>query len=124
MQATIQTLAQLGVPVTAGMWVRHRWPAWAEARRPLLQWVSVAGIAALLSAVIFRDAQGFASQFASTAALAATFILMSMLVGWAVGGLVGASRRDRFTLTAEFATRKLAVATAVAIGGAVVESTL
>ena len=49
---------------------------------------------------------------------------MSMLVGWAVGGLVGASRRDRFTLTAEFATRKLAVATAVAIGGAVVESTL
>ena len=98
--------------------------AWAEARRPLLQWVSVAGIAALLSAVIFRDAQGFASQFASTAALAATFILMSILVGWAVGGLVGASRRDRFTLTAEFATRKLAVATAVAIGGAVVESTL
>ena len=78
--------------------------------------MSVGGIAALLSAVILRDAHGFASQFASTAALAATFILVSMLLGWAVGGLVGASRPDRFTLTAEFATRNLAIATAVAVG--------
>ena len=91
MRATIQAIALLGVPVAVGMSVRHRWPAWAEARRPLMQRVSIGGIAALLSAVILRDAHGFASQFASTAALAATFILVSMLLGWAVGGLVGAS---------------------------------
>ena len=106
----------LGVPVAMGLWVRHRWPAWAEARRPLLQRLSFAGVAALLGAVILQDTQGFARQFPMTAALAATFILGSMLLGWTVGGLVGASSPDRFTLTTEFATRNLAVATAVAVG--------
>jgi BASS family bile acid:Na+ symporter len=80
MRATLQAMALLAVPVAVGMWVRHRWPEWAEARRTLLQRVSVAGIA-LLSAVILQDARGFASQFASTAALASTFILGSMLLG-------------------------------------------
>jgi BASS family bile acid:Na+ symporter len=115
-RATIQAIGLLSVPVAVGMWVRHRWPAWAEARRPVLQRVSVAGVTALLGAVILQDAQAFATQFASTAALAATFILCSMLLGWAAGGPVGASRPDRFTLTTEFATRNLAVATAVAVG--------
>ena len=48
MRATLQAVSLLGAPVGLGMWVRHRWPDWAEARRPLLQRASVAGIAALL----------------------------------------------------------------------------
>jgi BASS family bile acid:Na+ symporter len=116
MRATIQAIVVLGVPVAAGMLVRNRWPLWARARRPLLQKISVAGIAALLAAVIAQDAQGFARQLIGTASLAAAFILGSMLLGWSVGGLVARSSADRFTITAEFATRNLAVATAVAIG--------
>ena len=116
MRATMQAILILVIPVGAGMWARDRWPAWAASRRPLLQRVSMAGVAVLLGAVVAQDARGFMNQFAATAVLAATFILGSMLLGWVVATLVGASSPDRFTLTVEFATRNLAVATAVAIG--------
>ena len=42
MRAALQAVALVGVPVAVGMWVRHRSPAWAEARRPLLQRVRIA----------------------------------------------------------------------------------
>ena len=35
--------------------------------------------------------------------------------GWLVGGVTGASRPDQFTLAAEFATRNIAVAAAIAV---------
>lgn len=47
--------------------------------------------------------------------LAATFVATSFVGGWFVGGVAGASRSDRFTLAAEFATRNIAVAAAIAV---------
>ena len=47
--------------------------------------------------------------------LAATFVAASFLAGWLIGAATGASLPDRFTLAAEFATRNIAVAAAIAL---------
>jgi ACR3 family arsenite efflux pump ArsB len=39
----------------------------------------------------------------------------SSVAGWFVGGVTGAACPDRFTLATEFATRNIAVATAIAV---------
>ena len=43
------------------------------------------------------------------------FVLLSFAVGWLLGGLLRAEPRERFTLAMEFATRNVAIATAVAV---------
>ena len=47
--------------------------------------------------------------------LATLFVTASFAAGWAAGSVVRASDADRFTLAAEFATRNIAIATAIAV---------
>jgi BASS family bile acid:Na+ symporter len=111
----LQALAVLGFPVAAGMWVRHRMPGIAERHRNLLALSSFAGSTALMAFVIVSDKQGFVEALRTTVPVAAAFIGVSMAMGWAAGLVVGASPADRFTLLTVFATRNLAIATAIAV---------
>jgi BASS family bile acid:Na+ symporter len=110
-----QLLLMLGLPVALGMWIRRRWPDVAERHRSALQRLAFAGIAVVLLLVIANDPQAFAGGLASTVPLAAAFVACSMGAGWMTGVTVTTDRRDRFTLAAEFGTRNVAVATAIAV---------
>ena len=110
-----QLMLMLALPVALGMWIRHRSPAFAERHRPALQRLAFAGIAVVLLLVILDDPQAFAGGLSTTVPLAATFVVCSMAAGWITAATVTADRGDRFTLAAEFGTRNVAVATAIAV---------
>ncbi len=110
-----QLVLMLAVPVALGMWIRRRSPAFAERHRSALQRLAFAGISVVLSLVILDDPRAFAGGLSTTVPLAATFVLGSMGAGWIAAAAVTADRRDRFTFAAEFGTRNVAVATAIAV---------
>jgi BASS family bile acid:Na+ symporter len=110
-----QLVLMLAWPVAIGMWVRGRRPDLAARWQPSVRALGLGGIAALVALVIASNPAVFVNDLSGTVPLAATFVATSFLAGWAVGGFVGATRADKFTLATEFATRNVAVATAIAV---------
>ncbi|HXW04711.1 MAG TPA: bile acid:sodium symporter [Vicinamibacterales bacterium] len=110
-----QLLLMLAAPVTLGMWIRRRWPGFADEHRMGLQRLAFAAIAGVLTLVILDNVGAFVEGLWSTVPLAASFVLCSMAVGWLTGMTVTSDPRDRFTLAAEFGTRNVAVAAAIAV---------
>jgi bile acid:Na+ symporter, BASS family len=110
-----QLLLMLVLPVTFGMGIRRRWPDVAEIHRTSLQRFAFAGIAAVLLLVILDDPHAFAGGLSTTVPLSAAFVAASMGIGWTTAAAVSADRGERFTIAAEFGTRNVAVATAIAV---------
>ncbi|HUL72294.1 MAG TPA: hypothetical protein VLT86_04290 [Vicinamibacterales bacterium] len=110
-----QLASMLALPVALGMWLRWRVPAWAARVRPLFEGGALAGIGIVLVLTVVSDTSAFARGFAATVPLAASFVIASLGVGWLTAACVTRDRRDRFTLAAEFGTRNVAVAIAVAV---------
>jgi len=111
----LQMLLMLALPVGLGMWARHRWPDWTHAHSRLLQQATFVAMAVLLTLFIAGEAERFLSGLRHTVPLAATFVVLSFIAGWVTGMFLAVSRSDRFTLATEFATRNVAVATAIAV---------
>lgn len=110
-----QLLFMLTLPVATGMLVRRRWPRVAERHSLGLRRLAAWGLGLLIVIVVWDQVELFRSALFETARLAAGFVALSFAVGWALGGLLRAEARERFTLAMEFATRNVAVATAVAV---------
>ena len=110
-----QLFLMLTVPVGAGMWVRHRWPAFAARYHRAMQRLAFLGVAAVLALIILDNPQAFVHALPGTVPLAAMFVVCSTVVGWAAAATVTADSADRFTIAAEFGTRNLGVAMAVAV---------
>ena len=111
----LQVVVMLGVPVALGMVCRRVWPRFAEERRHETQAAGFVLLALLIVFVVWSQADVFLRGLPRMVPLAATFITCSFAVGWSTGLIGRASRRDRFTLAAEFSTRNVAVATAIAV---------
>jgi BASS family bile acid:Na+ symporter len=111
----IQLAFMLAVPVGLGMWIRSRWPGFAAARRPAIQRLGFAALGLLVAFVTWAEFDAFLAGFASTVPLAGAFVAVSFAIGWMAAVAGRAGRRVRFTLAAEFATRNVAIATAIAV---------
>jgi BASS family bile acid:Na+ symporter len=110
-----QLFVMLTLPVAIGMWVRRRWADQALRHRPVLERLAFVGVGVVLTLIILDDPRAFAADLPSTVPLAAIFIALSAAAGWLTAALVSRDPRDRFTLAAEFGTRNLGVAMAVAV---------
>jgi BASS family bile acid:Na+ symporter len=111
----LQLVFMLAVPVGIGMAIRRRWPEWAQRRRVRFQQLAWMLLLLLLLLVFAIEAERVAAMLGDVVLLAAVFVSASFGAGWVVGTVVRASDADRFTLSAEFATRNIAVATAIAV---------
>ena len=111
----VQMLLMLALPVGLGMWARQRWPEWTQERAALTQRLSFVAMGVLLALFIASEAERFVVGLGRTVPLAAAFVVASFLAGWAVGTALATTAADRFTLATEFATRNVAVATAIAV---------
>jgi BASS family bile acid:Na+ symporter len=111
----LQLLFIIVLPISLGMLIRGRWPQWANARRPWIQRLAFALLGILLLLVITVEGPRVMSLLSKVVAIAVTFVTASFTAGWAAGAAVKASGPDRFTLAAEFATRNVAIATAIAV---------
>jgi bile acid:Na+ symporter, BASS family len=110
-----QFLLMLTLPVGLGMWVRRHWPERAARHRPAVERVAFAGVGFMLFFVVLSAPRAFLDGLVSTVPLAAMFVTCSAAVGWMTASMVSNDPRDRFTLAAEFGTRNLGVAMAVAV---------
>src|SRR5262245_5061449 len=110
-----QLLLVLALPVALGMWVRQQAPELAERGSPALRRISLVGTAFVLFLVIADAPDRFMSGFLRAAPLAAAFVAGSAAAGWMTATLVTAERKDRFTLAAEFGSRNVGVALAIAV---------
>lgn len=111
----LQVFGLLALPVGVGVAIRAARPAAVARLRVLLQRLSFLALALLVVLVLAADLSGFASRIGATAPLAALFVVGSFAMGALVGRLATRDAGERFTLAAEFSTRNLAVAVAVAV---------
>jgi bile acid:Na+ symporter, BASS family len=110
-----QLFLMVVLPVLIGMTIRHRWPGIADENRAGLQRAAFVAVGLLLALVIGSNWTPFVDGLSTTAPLAGVFVLLSLVSGWSVAASLGATAADRFTLATEFATRNVAVATAIAV---------
>jgi BASS family bile acid:Na+ symporter len=110
-----QLIPMLALPIAIGMWVRRRWPDVARRYRPTCERLAFIGVGIVLGLIILDDPRTFVSDLPGTVPLAAVFVVCSTAVGWMTAAAVTEDPRDRFTLAAEFGTRNLGVAMAVAV---------
>ena len=108
-------LLMLTLPVILGMWVRRRWADLARRYQSTVQRLAFVGVGMVLLLIILDNPRAFLGDLPTTVPLAAAFIVCSMIVGWGTASMFAADRRDRFTLAAEFGTRNLGVAMALAV---------
>ena len=111
----VQLVFMLAVPVGLGMGIRRLWPGFAAAHRPAIQRVGFAALGLLIVFVTWVELDAFLSGFASAVPLSAAFVAVSFAIGWAAALASRAGPKVRFTLAVEFATRNVAIATAVAV---------
>lgn len=110
-----QLVVVLAMPIALGMYVRHRWPAVATRHERTLRQAGFVGLALLIVFVVAQQGREFARHLGETVLISGGFVLLSGAAGVGVGRLVARGRADRFTLAVEFATRNVAIATAVAV---------
>jgi BASS family bile acid:Na+ symporter len=110
-----QLFVMLTVPVGLGMWVRHAWPGFARRHQQSMQRLAFAGVGIVLTAIILDNPPAFLRALPATVPLAAVFVVCSTVAGWMTAAAVTSDPRDRFTIAAEFGTRNLGVAMAVAV---------
>jgi BASS family bile acid:Na+ symporter len=111
----LQLVFMLAAPLGLGMGIRHRWPAWAQARRRWFQRLAWLLLGLLLLLILTIEAPRVAAMIEDAVLLATLFVMGSFATGWAAGTAARANDADRFTLAAEFATRNIAIATAIAV---------
>jgi len=110
-----QLALMLALPVGLGMFVRRRWPHVADDHRAGLQRLAFGLLAALIAIVVYDQFDAFLRELRTTVLLAASFVVGGFAIGWTIGLTLQTDARDRFTLAAEFATRNVAIATAIAV---------
>ena len=110
-----QLVLVLGLPIAIGMWVRRQSSTLALRYAPTLQRIAFAGVAVILALIVAGDGGAFLRELSTTAPLAAAFVTAPTIVGWSVAALITCDPRDRFTLAAEFGSRNVGIATAIAV---------
>jgi BASS family bile acid:Na+ symporter len=110
-----QLLVVLAAPISLGMVIRHRWPAAAARHERGLRRAGFGGLGLLIVFVVVNQGTEFARYLAPAVLLSAAFVAASGLAGLAVGRFAAREPAHRFTLAVEFATRNVAIATAVAV---------
>jgi BASS family bile acid:Na+ symporter len=105
----------LVVPVTLGMWIRHRRPDLAERYGSAMRRLSVAGTALALGLIVASAPSAFVAGLTATVPLAAAFVTGSIATGWVTGALATSDPRDRFTMAAQFGARNIAIAMTIAV---------
>ena len=110
-----QLVLVLGLPVVIGMWVRRQVPYVADRYAPALRRVAFIGTGAVLFLIMANASDAFWRGLPTTIPLAAVFVTGSAVAGWVTAAFVTGDSRDRFTLAAEFGTRNVGVALAIAV---------
>ena len=94
-------VALLGIPLTLGLWVSHRWPALtARIRKPLGQ-VSVLALILFIIAGLIQQRQLLTLGLLPTLLLVVLHNALGLTLGWITATLMRLSERDRRAVVIE-----------------------
>jgi BASS family bile acid:Na+ symporter len=110
-----QLLAMAVIPVTLGVYVRHRWPALERRYGGRLRAASAAGVVLIVAIGIAQSASSITATIVAGAVPAAGLVLAGMAGGWILARARAAAPPDAFALVAEFAVRNLAIAMVIEV---------
>jgi bile acid:Na+ symporter, BASS family len=112
----IQLLLFVVLPVIIGMKIRKLYPEIKEKYEGTLRYFGFLAFVILIGLVIYKERANIPVDFLDTAFASVAFTIITMILGFAAGWIMGLSASDRFTLLIEFAVRNLAIATAISVG--------
>ena len=104
-----QVALVLGVPVSLGMIVRHRWGAWAQRVEPLATRVATVLFVLIVVIAVVKNWALLRDNFATLAPFAMLLNVGMLCVGFAVAWLARLSRRQSVTLGIETAVQNAAL---------------
>ena len=109
-----QVAMVLGLPVSAGMWVRHRWGAWARAFEPRATRIATVLFVLIVVLAVLKNWALLRDNFASLAPFALLLNLSMLAVGFAMARAMRLSRSQSVTLGIETAVQNAALALVIA----------
>ena len=110
-----QLFTLLMIPVLLGWAIRSRYPGFVQAYSKTMRGVGFAMLAILIGFIFYQTRELFLASWQYIAKASVSFIILSMLLGLAMGLIFRLNRKDVFTLLVEYGTRNVAIATAVAV---------
>ncbi len=103
------------LPVLAGMGVRHACPGFVQRHAGALRTLCVAGIGFLLLYVLVNQRERLAEDWQQTAVAGVLVMVLAMLAGLGLSRILRMPGSDQMTAGLVFATRNVALASAIAI---------
>jgi BASS family bile acid:Na+ symporter len=110
-----QLLIMAVIPVTAGAWIRDRYPELERAYGGRFRALSAAGVVLIVSIGIVQSAGTLTIDLAAGGGVATILVALGMAAGWLLGAALRMGAADRFTLLVEFAVRNLAIAMVIEV---------
>ena len=110
-----ELVLMLTLPVAVGMWIRRRWTDLASHYQASVQRVAFIGVGIVLLLIILDNPRAFIDGVWTDVPFAAMFVAASAAIGWGTAATITGDRRDRFAFAAEFGSRNLGVAMALAV---------
>ena len=114
-----QVALVLGVPVSLGMFVRHRWSSWAQRFEPRATRIATVLFVLIVVLAVAKNWHLMGDNFATLAPFALLLNLSMLAVGFTAAWAVRLSRRQSITLGIETAVQNAALA--LVIGATVLQ---
>lgn len=105
-----QVALVLGVPVSLGMFVRHRWSSWAQRFEPRATRIATVLFVLIVVLAVIKNWALLVENFSSLAPFALLLNLSMLAVGFTAAWAVRLSRRQSITLGIETAVQNAALA--------------
>ncbi|MCM6772387.1 bile acid:sodium symporter family protein [Nocardia sp. CDC159] len=109
-----QVFAIMLVPVALGMWVRHRFPGWAERARGTVKVASIVVLALVVLAAVARDFRTLTTNIGALSAVCLLLATIGLAVGYAVPRLLRIEADQAIAAAMEIGIHNGALAIAVA----------
>ena len=109
-----QVAMVLGIPVSLGMFVRHRWSAWALAFEPRATRIATGFFVLIVVLAVVKNWALLRDNFATLAPFALVLNITMLCIGFAVAWAVRLSRAQSVTLGIETAVQNAALALVIA----------
>lgn len=110
-----QLLIMAVIPVSAGAWIRDRYPRLERQYGGRFRALSAAGVVLIVALGVAQSAADLDMDLVRGGAAATALSSAGMAAGWLLGAALRLPAADRFTLLVEFAVRNLAIAMVIEV---------
>lgn len=109
-----QIFVMLGLPVAAGMWVRHRWTAAALRMEPMATRVATVLFVIIVLGAVLKNWAVLRDNFSTLAPFAIALNLLMLAIGFGMARLARLSRQQSVTLGIETSVQNATLALVIA----------